>query len=105
MGETVDKIIKARAYYAPAQIPGNLYPSNPQDTSTFGVRAVLLTTTSMPAADVYAMVKSVFENFQELRKLHPALDGLSHTTMINVDAIAPLHEGAARLFREKGWIR
>lgn len=104
-GETVDKIIKARPYYAPAQIPGNLYPSNPQDNNSFGVRAVLMTTAALPAADVYAMVKSVFDNFQELRKLHPALDGLSHTAMINVGAIAPLHEGAARLYREKGWIK
>lgn len=104
-GETVDRIIKARPYYAPAQIAGNLYPSNPQDTSSFGVRAVLVTTAKLPASDVYAMAKSVFDNFQELRKLHPALDGLNHTAMIGVDAIAPLHEGAARLYREKGWIK
>ena len=104
-GETVDRIVKARPYYAAAQIPGNLYPANPQDTNSFGVRALLVTTSEMPSAEVYAMVKSVFENFQELRKLHPALDGLSHTAMINVAAIAPLHEGAARLYREKGWIK
>ena len=104
-GETVDKVIKARPYYAPAQIPGNLYPANPQDTASFGVRAVLMTTAALPAADAYALAKSVFDNFQELRKLHPALEGLSHTAMIKVDGIAPLHEGAARLYREKGWIK
>ena len=104
-GPTIAKILEARPYFAPAQIPGNLYPANPQDTNTFGVRAILSTTSSLPADDVYAFVKAVFENFHQLRKLHPALDNLSHVTMIDVGSVAPLHEGAARFYREKGWLR
>jgi TRAP-type uncharacterized transport system substrate-binding protein len=54
---------------------------------------------------VYQVVKAVFDNFEEFKKLHPALAHLTPETMIQDGLSAPLHDGAVRYYKEKGWIR
>jgi TRAP-type uncharacterized transport system substrate-binding protein len=50
-------------------------------------------------------VKAVFDNFDEFKKLHPALANLKPEEMVKNGLSAPLHEGAARYYKEKGWIK
>src|SRR5690606_33924532 len=104
-GPEVDELVESKPYYSPATIPGGLYPNNPRDTRTYGVRATLVTTADLPADDVYLIVKAVFDNFDEFRKLHPALAVLEPEDMVSNGLSAPLHEGAARYYKEKGWIK
>ena len=49
--------------------------------------------------------KAVFDNFDEFKKLHPALANLSPQNMIKDGLSAPLHEGAVRYYKEKGWMQ
>ena len=58
-----------------------------------------------PADTVYLVVKAVFDNFDEFKRLHPALANLKPENMVKDGLSAPLHEGAARFYREKGWIK
>jgi len=51
------------------------------------------------------VVKAVFENFDEFKKLHPALANLKPEEMVANGLSAPLHEGTARYYKEKGWIK
>jgi len=51
------------------------------------------------------VVKSVFDNFDEFKRLHPALANLTPEDMVKNGLSAPLHEGAARYFKEKGWVQ
>ena len=51
------------------------------------------------------LTRTLFENFDMFRRLHPALDTLRAETMVTEGLAAPLHDGAARLYREKGWIK
>jgi len=104
-GAAVDKLIADKSYYAPAIIPGGLYPGNPQPTRTYGVLATLVSSSKVPADSVYAVVKAVFDNFEEFKKLHPALANLKPEDMVKNGLSAPLHEGAARYYKEKGWIK
>ena len=104
-GPAVDKLIADRPYYAKATIAGNLYPNNPNPTVTYGVLATVVTSSKVPADTVYAVVKAVFDNFDEFKRLHPALAYLSPQGMVKDGNSAPLHEGAARYYREKGWIQ
>ena len=104
-GPAVDKLVKEKPYYAYATIPGGLYPGNPADTKTYGVLATIVSSSKVPADTVYAVVKGVFDNFDEFKKLHPALAVLSPQNMIKDGLSAPLHEGAIRYYREKGWIK
>ncbi|HYC36500.1 MAG TPA: TAXI family TRAP transporter solute-binding subunit [Usitatibacter sp.] len=104
-GPAVDKLVKEKPYYGYATIPANLYPNNPQETKTYGVLATLVSSTKVPADTVYAVVKAVFDNFDEFKKLHPALANLKPEDMVKSGLSAPLHDGAARYYKEKGWIK
>ncbi|MEO5692842.1 MAG: TAXI family TRAP transporter solute-binding subunit [Usitatibacter sp.] len=104
-GPAVDKLVKERPYYAYASIPGGLYPNNPDATRTYGVLATLVSSSKVPADTVYVVVKAVFDNFEEFKKLHPALANLKPEDMVKNGNSAPLHEGAARYYREKGWLK
>jgi len=104
-GPAVDKLVSQKPYYAYATIPGGLYPNNPQDTRTYGVLATLVTSSRVPPDVVYVVVKAVFDNLEEFRKMHPAFAGLRAEDMVKSGLTAPLHEGAVRFYREKGWIK
>jgi TRAP transporter TAXI family solute receptor len=104
-GEAVDKLVKEYPYFAEATIPANLYKNNPNDTSTYGVLATLVTSAKVPEDAVYEITKAVFENFDEFKKLHPALANLTPENMIKNGLSAPLHPGAEKYYKEKGWMK
>ncbi len=104
-GPAVESLLKGKPYYAYATIPAGLYPNNPQETKTYGVLATLVSSSKVPADSVYAVVKAVFDNFEEFKKLHPAFAHLKPEEMVKNGLSAPLHEGAARYYKEKGWIK
>ena len=104
-GPAVDKLIAEKPYYAKATIPGGLYPGNPDATTTYGVLATVVASAKTPPETVYQVVKAVFDNFDEFKKLHPALAHLKPESMVKDGLSAPLHEGAVRYYKEKGWIK
>ncbi len=104
-GPAIDKLVADKPFYAKATIPGGLYPNNPEPASTYGVLATVVASSKTPADSVYQVVKAVFDNFDEFKKLHPALANLKPESMIKDGLTAPLHEGAARYYKEKGWIK
>jgi TRAP transporter TAXI family solute receptor len=67
--------------------------------------ATVVVSAKTPADTVYQVVKAVFDNFDEFKKLHPALAHLKPDQMIKDGLSAPLHEGALRYYKEKGWAR
>ena len=104
-GPAIDGLVKKYPYYAYATIPGGMYANNPEPTKTYGVLATLVTSSKVPADTVYIITKAVFENFDEFKKLHPAFANLDPKNMVQDGLSAPLHEGAARYYKEKGWIK
>jgi TRAP transporter TAXI family solute receptor len=104
-GPAVDKLVKEKPYYAKATIPAGLYPGNDQPTQTYGVLATFVSSSKVPADTIYAVVKGVFDNFDEFKKLHPALAVLDPKSMIKDGLSAPLHDGAVRYYKEKGWAK
>ncbi|UCG97583.1 MAG: TAXI family TRAP transporter solute-binding subunit [Burkholderiales bacterium] len=103
-GPAVDKLVKANSYYAYATIPGGLYANNPNPTQTYGVLATFVSSSKVPADVVYNVVKAVFENFDDFKKLHPAFANLDPKKMIKDGLSAPLHDGAVKYYKEKGWM-
>ena len=104
-GPAVDKLVNEKPYFGYATIPGGLYPNNPQETRTFGVLATLVSSSRVPAEMVYTAVKAIFDNFDEFKKLHPALAILKPEAMVKDGLSAPLHDGAVKYYREKGWLK
>jgi uncharacterized protein len=104
-GPAVEKMLAEKPYLAKATVPGGQYPNNPQATETFGVMATVVASSKTPADTIYNVVKAVFDNFDEFKKLHPALANLTPQGMTKDGLSAPLHEGAVRYYKEKGWIK
>lgn len=103
-GADIDKLLSEKSYYTKAEIPGGLYKGNDGATQSIGGKAVLSVSSKTDADVVYQLVKSVFENIDRFRKLHPAFADLKEEDMIKVGLTAPLHEGAARYYKERGWL-
>jgi len=103
-GPAIDKLLKEFPYYAVATIPGGMYANNPNPTTTYGVLATMVTSSKVSDDTVYALVKAVFENFDEFKKLHPAFANLDPKNMVKDGLSAPLHPGALKYYKEKGWM-
>ena len=103
-GAAVDKLLEQHPYYAKVTIPGGMYNANPDDVQTYGVLATLMTSADVPEEHVYQLVRAVFENFDEFKELHPAFANLDPAAMIANGVSAPLHPGAEKYYREKGWL-
>ena len=103
-GPAIDKLVADAPFYAKVEIPGGLYAGNPNPTPTYGVVASFVSSTKTSPEVVYALVKAVFENFDDFKKLHPAFANLKQEDMIKNGLSAPLHEGAIKYYKEKGWM-
>lgn len=103
-GAEIDKLLAEKTYYTKADIPGGLYKGNDQPTPSIGGKAVLSTSAKADPEVVYQLVKSVFDNIDRFKRLHPAFADLKEEDMIKVGLTAPLHEGAERYYKERGWL-
>ena len=101
-GPVIDKLVKENSFYRYATIPGGMYRGNPEDVKTFGVGATFVTSTAVDANVVYHVVKAVFSNFDTFKKLHPAFAVLKKEEMVKDSLSAPLHDGAAKYYKEAG---
>ncbi len=99
----IDQLVASRPYYSKAIIPAGMY-NNDEDIRTFGVRATFVTSAKVPDKVVYTVVKAVFDNFEQFKKLHPAFAHLTEKEMITRSLSAPLHPGAVRYYKERGWM-
>lgn len=102
-GPAIDKLVADNPYYRKATIPAGMY-NNDKDIMTFGVGATFVTSADVPDEVVYTVVKAVFDNFDGFKKLHPAFGNLSEKEMISDSLSAPLHDGAVKYYKERGWM-
>ncbi|VXC75306.1 TRAP transporter solute receptor, TAXI family precursor [Pseudomonas sp. 9AZ] len=103
-GAEIDKLLAAKSYYTKADIPGGVYKGNDAPTPSIGGKAVLSTSAKASPEVVYQLVKSVFDNIDRFKRLHPAFADLKEADMIKVGLSAELHEGAVRYYKERGWL-
>ncbi|HMB15947.1 MAG TPA: TAXI family TRAP transporter solute-binding subunit, partial [Pelovirga sp.] len=92
-GPEIDKLIAERDYYRTATIPGGMYRGNNEDTTTFGVGATFVSSVTVPEDVIYQVVKAVFDNFDDFKRLHPAFENLKKEEMVKDGLSAPLHPG------------
>ena len=103
-GPVEEGLVNDNPFYAFATIPKGTYKTTSSDVTTFGVMATLVTSADQPDELVYEVVRSVFENIDDFKKLHPAFANLDPERMINDGLSAPLHPGAVKYYKEKGWM-
>jgi len=103
-GEPIDKLVADNPYYRKAVIPAGTYKGTDKDVTTFGVGATLISSADVADDVVYVLVKAVFDNFDDFKKLHPAFANLKEAEMIKDGLSAPLHPGAEKYYKERGWM-
>lgn len=101
----IAKLVADNPFYRYATIPGGMYTGTDTDTRTFGVGATFVSSSKVPADTMYQVVKAVFENFDQFKKLHPAFAVLKKEEMVKDALSAPLHDGAAKYYKEAGLIK
>ncbi len=80
------------------------YSSQASDATTFGVMATFVSSADVSDDVVYEVVRAVFENLDDFKKLHAAFKNLDPAQMITNGLSAPLHNGAVRYYKEQGWM-
>lgn len=103
-GAPIDDLIANNSYYRTATIPGGMYKGTDSAVTTFGVGATFVSSSDVPENVVYTVVKAVFDNFSDFKKLHPAFANLQEEQMIQDGLSAPIHAGAAKYYKERGWM-
>ena len=78
---------------------------NDEDTTTFGVGATFVSSAKVPEEVIYQVVKAVFEDFDQFKKLHPAFEVLKKEEMVKDGLSAPLHDGSVKYFKEAGLLK
>ncbi|MCH8073331.1 MAG: TAXI family TRAP transporter solute-binding subunit [Proteobacteria bacterium] len=102
-GPIIDKLVAENSFYFKTVIPGGMYRGNPNDISVFAVGTTFVSSTATPENTVYEVVKAVFENFENFKRVHPAFANLQESEMISNGLAAPLHDGAMKYYKERGW--
>jgi len=100
--DAVKKFVAEHPYYIMTKIPAGTYKGVDKDAETYAVTATVVTNESVPEDVVYDMVKTVFDNLDELKASHAAFRNLNPKEMLG-GLSAPLHPGALKYYKEKGW--
>ncbi|MCQ1061076.1 TAXI family TRAP transporter solute-binding subunit [Photobacterium sp. DNB23_23_1] len=104
-GPKIDQIVADNPYYAKSTVPGGMYKGTDGDVNSFGVAATLVSSSDVSDDVVYAVVKSVFENFDTFKRLHPAFANLKPEDMVKDGLSIPLHPGAVKYYKEAGYLK
>ncbi len=88
-----------------ATMPANTFPGQDQPRKTFGFTTALVASTNMDNDTAYKIVKALLDKIDDLRAGHKALKSFDPAkTGWQADQMgAPVHPGAVRYFKEKGW--
>lgn len=103
-GDEITKLISDNPFYRTASIPVGMYKNQDAEVNTFGVGATFISSAKVSDEVVYVVVKAVFDNFEDFKKLHPAFAELKEEQMIADGLSAPLHDGAVKYYKERGWM-
>ncbi|WP_416137473.1 TAXI family TRAP transporter solute-binding subunit [Halomonas sp. HK25] len=103
-GDAVDRLVEEAPYFTRATIPAGIYTPDQPAVETFGVRATLVASEATDPEVIHTIVAAVFDDLERFQSSHPAYGDLSAESMITEGLSAPLHAGALRYYRERGWI-
>lgn len=74
------------------------------DVSAWTFQMQVITRADVPEATAYTIVKTFWEHLADVKAVGVALADLNKDDALE-DLTAPLHPGAARYYKEKGWIK
>ena len=103
-GEVVDALKADYPWYAAYTIPAGTYANQDEDVPTSAVKLTLFLTPDVDEETAYQMTKVFWENWDSLTENFAALKAADPAKACEDLAGVPLHDGAARYYREIGLI-
>jgi hypothetical protein len=100
--DLIKKLQQAYPWYGAYTIPAGTYPGQTADVLTSAIKITVCTDARVDADVVYDMTKTFWENFEELKATQAPLKQVNPKEAVKDLAGLPLHEGAARYYREIG---
>ncbi|MGF1720063.1 TAXI family TRAP transporter solute-binding subunit [Vibrio kyushuensis] len=101
--DVIKGLIENTPYYVAYDVPAGMYRGNEASVTTLGAKATVVASAKTNDETVYHTVKAVFENLDTFRRLHPGFAAIQAEEMLEGNT-APLHDGAAKYFKEAGLI-
>jgi TRAP transporter TAXI family solute receptor len=92
--------------YTAATMPADTFKHQSKPLSTVGFPTVLITNKDLPEPIAYTVTKTVVENKDALVRAHGGLTAFEPRAAWQPEKVGiPLHPGAERAYREKGWMK
>ena len=92
--------------YTAATMPPDTFKTQTEPVSTVGFPTVLITNRDLPEPVAYTVTKTILENKDALVRGHAGLAEFDPRTAWQLEKVGiPLHPGAERAYREKGWMK
>jgi TRAP transporter TAXI family solute receptor len=92
--------------YVAATMPANTFKNQGEPVKTVGFPTVLITNRELPEPVAYTVTRTVLDNKDALVRGHAGLVEFDPKTAWQPDKVGiPLHPGAERAYREKGWMK
>jgi len=100
--EHIDKLKRAYPFYSQLTVPAGTYPKQRRPFTSIAVSSLLVTSADMGADDIYRISRLLFvDKLSKFKIIKPVLLNFSLSKGLEGMPI-PIHEGAARLYREQG---
>lgn len=100
--DIIETLKKDYPWYAPFTIPANTYPNQTEDVQTSAIKMVMFCSADLDEQTVYDLTKTFWENIDSLGEAQKNLKGLTAEEAVKDIANLPLHDGAAKYYKEIG---
>ncbi len=101
--EDVKTLQKEAPYYARVVIPAEIYPKQEKPLNLVGVKSALIVGAKVSPEVVYETLKVIYKDREAMTKAHAAFGKVDYDHPMDGLYGAPLHAGAVKFFREKGF--
>jgi TRAP transporter TAXI family solute receptor len=92
--------------YKPTTMPADTFKNQSQPVKTVGFPTVLITNKDLPEPIAYTVTRTIAENKEALVRGHAGLAEFEPQLAWMPENVGiPLHPGAERYYREKGWMK
>jgi TRAP transporter TAXI family solute receptor len=92
--------------YTAASMAANTFKNQPEPVHTVGFPTVVITNKDLPEPVAYAVTRTLVDNKEALVRGHAGLSAFDPQTAWRPEKVGiPLHPGAERAYREKGWMK
>ena len=97
----------AKAGWQPATLPAGTFKGQDKDVTYSGTTTILFASTAMSDDLAYTTVKAICDNQDRFKAVHKALSDFdcAKNAWQPENVVLPLHAGAARYYKEKGWLK